>query len=72
MSYTRTDLQTIESAILELAAGTAVVSFTIGGKTIEFHQNRLENLLKLRTVIQRELGLAPTTLYLRNAGRSRT
>jgi len=57
---------------MELASGATVVSINIAGKTTEFHQNRLESLLKLRSMMQRELGDVPTNVYIRNGGRSRT
>lgn len=58
MAYTSTDLTTIESAIIELAAGRRNVQVTLNGKSIRYAETDLPALRKLRDEIRAELNAA--------------
>ena len=69
MAFTSTDLENIESAIVELATGQRVVSLTIAGKTYQFAASNLDRLQQLRATIQAELAEVPVRTYAANGGR---
>ena len=55
MSYTTTDLQNVQSAILALAKGERIVKVTIGDQSIEYGQSQIKDLRTLRNEIKAEL-----------------
>jgi hypothetical protein len=55
MAFTSTDLSSVESAILSLSTGAAVARLTVNGKTFEYQQSSLDQLIKLRGVIQADV-----------------
>jgi hypothetical protein len=72
MAYTAEDLANIESAIATIGTGKSVAKVSIAGKTVEYREANIDMLLNLRAMIQRELGLVPSTVYTKNMGRTRT
>jgi len=59
MAYTSTDLSTVETAILALAAGQRAVQVTLSsGKTIRYAEADLSQLRKLRDEIRSEINSA--------------
>ena len=55
MAYTKTDLESVESAILKLATGERVVSVSISGTRIDYGQADLPQLRVLRSEIESSL-----------------
>jgi hypothetical protein len=61
MSYTSTDLTSVEAAIVALATGERHVRVTINNKTIEYAQTDMAKLEHLRGVMQAEIANAAGT-----------
>ena len=61
MSFTSTDLTSVEAAIVALASGERQVRVTINNKTIEYGQADLVKLQRLRGLIQAEIANAAGT-----------
>lgn len=58
MSYSQTDLENVQSAILSLATGERVVSVGFAdGKTVEYSRADLNKLNDLRSIIALEINL---------------
>ncbi|WP_319557913.1 gpW family head-tail joining protein [Thiomicrorhabdus sp.] len=57
MSYTQTDLESIQQAILELATGQRVTEAQIDGQRIKYAEADLPMLKQLRSEIQTALML---------------
>lgn len=55
MAFTQSDLETVEKAILAIAAGKRKVRADIGGETVEFQAAGLARLYELRDIIRAEL-----------------
>jgi hypothetical protein len=57
--YSRTDLENIEKALLQLTLGEKVVSFSrstaAGSQTVTFNQTQIADLERLRAQIKRQL-----------------
>jgi len=74
MAFTSTDLANVEAAIVSLATGSRGVSLSVGGKQITFAQHRLDDLYRLRDLIQPDIAIAAGTAVLRtyakNGGRT--
>lgn len=58
MAFTSANLTTVEEAILALASGQRIVSFTIGDRTFTYGQAQLNDLRALRDEIKSEVGAA--------------
>ena len=58
MAYSQTDLDNIESAIIDLATGKRAVRVHIDGKIIEYGQAQLNELKSLRADVKAELDAA--------------
>lgn len=73
MAYTSTDLTNVESAITALVNGTRIISVDIGGKTIQYAQTQLKDLLTLRDAIKIEISETASTpvtrTYVKDMGR---
>ena len=61
MSFTSTDLTSVEAAIVALASGERQVRVTINNKTIEYSQADLGKLQQLRGLMQAEISHAAGT-----------
>ncbi len=72
MAFTVEDLNAVETAIATLGMGESVVEVSIAGKTFRYGEASLNNLLRIRVMMQRELGLVPGTVYPKNVGRARS
>ncbi|MCK9325570.1 MAG: hypothetical protein M0P69_08720 [Bacteroidales bacterium] len=70
MSWTQTDLDNLEVAIIAKNRGQRIVKATIAGKYIEYGDVPLSDMLALRTDMQFALGLAQRRTYAKNGGRS--
>ena len=55
MAFTSTDLANVEAAIVALAAGSRIVSVTVGDHTIQYSEARLDRLKALRDEIMAEI-----------------
>ena len=55
MAFTAADLANIESAMVDLATGARVVEVEIAGKTIRYQPTQLQQLQKLRNMIQADV-----------------
>ena len=55
MAYTTEDLEKVKDAIIKLAEGKRVVSYTIAGRSLQYSQAQLNELLSLRDIIQAEI-----------------
>lgn len=64
MAYSSSDLSSVQSAIIALAAGTRVASVSLGGKTIEYHRADINKLEMLRNNIMSELAGSTTNCIL--------
>lgn len=70
MSFTSTDLASIETAIIALSSGEAVQSVTMSnGNTVQYREADLDKLIKIRSLIQRETGATHRRVYAYNKGR---
>ena len=58
MAFSATDLSNVESAIVSLSTGAAVARITVNGKTVEYQPSTLDQLTKLRNVIQADVQAA--------------
>lgn len=73
MSFTSSDLTQIERAIVSLSAGESAAEVTFSsGNAIKYREADLDKLIKLRSLIQSEIGGVHRRVYARNAGRCRT
>ena len=61
MSFTSSDLTSVEAAIVALASGERQVRVTINNKIIEYAQADLAKLRQLRGLIQSEISYAAGT-----------
>ncbi|MFW9899922.1 MAG: gpW family head-tail joining protein [Candidatus Thorarchaeota archaeon] len=58
MAFTSSDLTSVESAITDLSTGTRVVLVRFSsGKTIQYSESNLDDLIKLRALIKRDINL---------------
>lgn len=58
MAYTSSDLTSVESAITDLSTGARVVLVRFSsGKTIQYSESSLDDLIKLRALIKRDINL---------------
>jgi len=73
MSFTSTDLATVEQAILAIVSGQAVkqISFS-NGYMIQYQDVTLDGLRKIKTEIMADIGRYKTRTYAKNAGRCRS
>jgi hypothetical protein len=55
MAFSATDLANVESAIVLLSTGAAVARLTVNGKTFEYQQSSLDQLIKLRGMIMSDV-----------------
>jgi len=55
MSFTSTDLTTVETAIIALTSGKRSVQVEYAGKTVSYQAVDLDKLIKLRSLIQAEI-----------------
>jgi len=69
MAFTQTDLDNIDAAILELATGTKAVRVTINNKTIEYQETSIDQLQKIRAIVQADVGTGATRVYAYNGRR---
>jgi len=58
MAYTSTDLANVQAAVTALATGTRKVSVSLNGKTVQYGQVQLPELMTLRDQIQAEVSAA--------------
>jgi len=72
MSFTSTDLENIEDAIIKMATGDRASMVTLeSGKIIKYAETSIEALRSLRSIIQQSLGTVPRRAYAKNAGRAK-
>ena len=74
MAFTQADVTSIETAIMEIIAGTRVVRCSIGDKSFEFSAPDLPQMRAMRAEIKAEVSLAdgsfsPRT-YAKQGGRA--
>jgi len=55
MAFTATDLANVEAAMVELATGSRVVEVEIAGKTIRYQPAQLQQIQRLRDLIQADV-----------------
>jgi len=65
MAYDASTLTAVETAIAGLIAGTAVVSVTMNGRTIQYTRASLGELQKLKAEIETQLGTRKRTKFFR-------
>ena len=58
MSYTQTDLTSIQTALIDLARGNRIVKVVVEGKVCEFGQADISQLRALRAEISAEIKAA--------------
>jgi hypothetical protein len=58
MAFTQADLTSIEAAMIALAAGSRVVSVTLGDHTTQFGAAQMDELIKLRDAIKSDVNTA--------------
>jgi hypothetical protein len=61
MAYTQTDLDSVQAAVLVLAAGERVVRVSVADLVVEYNQSRLSDLKALRSEIRAELSAVSGT-----------
>lgn len=71
MAFTQEDLDNVETAIATFGTGRKVVQMQAGDKMTRYTDMSLSDLLRLRSLMQAELGLAPLRTYARQGGRCR-
>ena len=59
MAFTQTDLDNVQTTIMDLAMGQRIVRLHIGDKVVEYGEAQLETLKTLRNEIQVELNHQP-------------
>jgi hypothetical protein len=70
MSFTSTDLASIEQAIVTLGTGETVVMVTFAnGHSVRYREQDLDKLISLRNLIQKETGATHRRVYAKNTGR---
>ncbi len=70
MSYTQTDLENIDQAILDFALGKRAGRVTIGSHTVEYAEVTIDQLQTLRGVVSADvLPSHNPRVYGRNGGR---
>ena len=69
MAYTETDLASVETAITALLTGNRAVQVSVGDKMIRYGETTLQDLQKLKIMIQQELGQFSTRTYAKQGGR---
>ncbi len=65
MSFTTSDLQTVQQALIDLAAGKRVVRITVKGKTMEYGNADISQLTTLRNEIKSELNKGSRKRFVR-------
>jgi len=55
MAYTATDLANVQEALIKLATGKRVVSYTIAGRTVTYNQAQIKEVQALRDEIRAEV-----------------
>jgi hypothetical protein len=58
VSWTEADLAAVKAARLALAAGSRVITLTVGGKTLQYAQSQDKELKVLYEEIKAEVGTA--------------
>jgi len=71
MAFTQTDLNNVEAAITTLGTGRKLVQTQDGDKMMRYMEMPLSDLLKLRALMQAEIGISPLRTYARQGGRGR-
>lgn len=61
MAFSSTDLSNVESAIVLLSTGAAVARLTVNGKTFDYQQSSLDQLIKLRGIIMSDVQAESTS-----------
>jgi len=73
MSFTTTDLASIEAAIIALAGGSRVERVIVDGEVINYTPATIQELLLLRDKVKAEVEIAAGTVtlrtYAKNGGR---
>jgi hypothetical protein len=69
MAYTASDLAAVETAITALLTGNRAVQVSVGDKMIRYGETTLQDLQKLKIMIQQEIGLFSTRTYAKQGGR---
>jgi hypothetical protein len=71
MAFTQTDLDSVEAAIATYGSGRRVAQMQSGDKMTRYMEMSISDLLKLRALMQAELGLSSPRTYARQGGRGR-
>jgi len=71
MPYTETDLLNVEAAITALLTGNRAVQVSIAYKMVRYGDATLQDLQKLKLIIQKDLGLFASRTYAKQGGRGR-
>ena len=69
MSYTSTDLASIEAAIIALSTGSRVERVAIDGELIQYTPASLQELIALRDTITAEVNAPTLRTYAKQGGR---
>ncbi|MFH0994063.1 MAG: gpW family head-tail joining protein [Pseudomonadota bacterium] len=71
MPYTETDLVNVEAAITALMTGKRAVQGSFADKMVRYGEVTLQDLQKLKLIIQQDLGLFASRTYAKQGGRGR-
>jgi hypothetical protein len=71
MAFTQSDLDDLETAIATYGTGRRVSQIQSGEKMTRYMEMSISGLLKLRALMQAELGLSSPRTYARQGGRGR-
>lgn len=70
MAFDATDLASVEEAMVNLATGAHEVEITIRNKKVRYAETDLDQLEKLRGLIEADLGTIYSRAYAKNGGRA--
>jgi hypothetical protein len=69
MAFTASDLTNIDAAITAYYSGSRAEQVSKGDGMIKYATMSISDMLKLRALIQQELGISATRTYARQGGR---